>query len=291
MTNLLKVAVVVLLSLCLACGNKKGSKSRAEQQLEELQKKKDAEAKAKKDKEEKDKLAPVPTEVVNLDPPYNDGSSAIINAEGPCPDGFWALFGGEPPGATKEEKKANLAKKKQLADELKGKQFLVKLRGPGQVTLKPYDAPKGLFPVEVLGTIDCVDSAGRVAIAWTQAKAGDPGNSAVHEGSEVTQNVWMAPPVPFELKMTSQTEAKDFFGKNVVGLSARVVFTLGKAEVDRKIKRVGKVTEKAAGETLTIGGGDEDWGAGRLVRAQLVGVRVATDREKKQLFEQKGPTK
>jgi hypothetical protein len=278
--------VLVLVALSVGCGNKKSNKSRTEQQLDELQKKKDADAQ-KKEKDEKAKLAPAAAEVVNLSSPYTDASSTLINPDGPCPEGMWALFPGDPPGATKEEKKANAAKKKDLADSFKGKQFLIKLRGPGQVTLKPYDAPKGSFPVEVLGTIDCTDPAGRIAIAWTAAKAGDPGNSAVHEGSDITQNIWMAPPLPFELKMTSQQEAKDFFGKNVIGLSARVVFTLGKVEVDKKIKRVKKVTEKAAGESLGFGGGDEDWGAGRMVHAELVGVRVATDREKKELFDQK----
>jgi hypothetical protein len=139
----------------------------------------------------------------------------------------------------------------------------------------------------VKGTIDCTDSMGHVAIAWTEAKAGDPGNSAAKEGSEVTQNVWNALPVTFELPITSLTEAKTFNDANRFGLSARVAFTPGKVEVDKKLKKVPKVTEQAAGETLTIGGGTEDWGAGRLLHAELLGIRVATDREKKQLFDQK----
>ena len=79
--------------------------------------------------------------------------------------------------------------------------------------------------------------------------------------------------------------AKAWGDGNRFGLSARVGFALGKTEIDRKLKRVAKVTEKAAGETISIGGGTEDWGAGRLIRVELLGVRVATDREKKMLFE------
>ncbi len=264
-----------------ACDSKPNK--RTEQALNDLQKRKEDEAKKKKE----EKLAPVPTEVVIIDPPYNDAGSVIINPDGPCPEGLWALFP-DVPGGSPEEKKANTAKKKELAESFKGKQFLVRLRGPGQVTLLPYDAPKGLFPLEVVGTIDCTDSIGRIAIAWTQAKAGDPGASAAKQGSEVTQNVWMAPPWTIPYDMKSQEEAKAFKEKNQLGLSARVVFTLGKTAVDKKLKRIGKVTEEAAGEKLGFGGGVEDWGAGRMVRAEVVGVRVATEREKKQLFEKKG---
>jgi hypothetical protein len=33
----------------------------------------------------------------------------------------------------------------------------------------------------------------------------------------------------------------------------------------------------------------EDWGAGRMVRAELIGVRLAADREKTTVAEKKGP--
>ena len=41
-------------------------------------------------------------------------------------------------------------------------------------------------------------------------------------------------------------------------------------------------------ETISIGGGNEDWGAGRMVHADLVGLRVASDHEKTELFQKKG---
>lgn len=255
---------------------------RAQDQLDALQKKKAA-AKNAKD----DKLEPLPTDVIRLDAPYDDAQATVIHPDGPCPEGFWALFPGDAPGATPEERKANAANRKSIADGLKQKKFLVRMKGVNSVTLSPYDAPKGRFTIDVKGTIDCTDSMGHVAIAWTDAKAGDPGNSAAKEGSELTQNVWTAPPVTFELPITSLTEAKTFNDQNRFGLSARVAFTLGKVEVDKKMKKVAKVTEQAAGQTLTLGGGMEDWGAGRLVRAELLGIRVATDREKKQLFDQR----
>ena len=281
MTLRLLVAALVL-TATLAC---KDQSKRTQEQLEALKKKKEADKKAANE----DKPAPLPSEVVRLDPPYDDTQAVVLTPDAPCPEGFWALFPGEPPGATAEEKKANAANRKALAEQVRSKKYLVKLKG-SYVTLSPYDAPKGRFLIEVKGTIDCTDSMGHVAIAWTDAKAGDPGASAAKEGAEVTQNVWMAPPLTFELPITSLAEAKTFNDQNRFGLSARVAFTPGKVEVDKKMKKVAKVTELAAGQTISLGGGMEDWGAGRLLRAELLGVRVATEREKKQLFDQR-PTK
>lgn len=275
MRVLLSSLVVMLVA---GCSN--GS-SRTSDQLAALQKKKEAEAKEKK----KDKLEALPTEIVKLDPPYDDTQASVIVPDGPCPEGFWALFGGDAPGATPEEKKANAARRKELAEAARGKKYIVKLRAPAQVVLSPYDAPNGKFTIDVHGTVDCTDGLGRIALAWTAAKAGDPGNSAAKAEAEFSQNVWMAEPVTFELPIKQLTEAKEFNDKNKFGLSARVAFSLGKVEIDKKLKKVAKVTEKAAGETLSFGGGNEDWGAGRLIKADLIGVRVATDREKKTLLE------
>lgn len=274
-------ALLTSLVVTLAVGCSQNPSSRTADQLAALQKKKEQEAKEKK----KDKLEPLPTEVIRLDPPYDDMQATVIVPDGPCPDGFWALFGGDAPGATPEEKKANAARRKELAEAARAKKYIVKLRAPAQVVLSPYDAPNGKFTIDVHGTVDCTDPLGRIALAWSPAKAGDPGNSAAKAEAEFSQNVWMAEPVKFELPIKSLTEAKEFNDKNKFGLSARVAFSLGKVEIDKKVKKVAKVTEKAAGETLSFGGGAEDWGAGRLIKAELIGIRVATDREKKQLAE------
>ena len=259
MRGLLSLTLVVTL---LACSKGGDSASRATEQLAALKKKQEADAKAKKDKE--NKLEPLPTEVVRLDPPYDDTQAVVMLPDGPCPEGLWALFPGDAPGATPEEKKANAANRKQVAEAAKARKYLVKLRAPAQVVLSPYDAPNGKFTIDVNGTIDCTDGLGRIALAWTE---------------------WQAQPSHFDLSIKSLTEAKEFNDKNRFGLSARVAFTLGKVEVDKKVKKVAKVSEKAAGETLSFGGGNEDWGAGRLIHGELLGIRVATDREKKTVVE------
>lgn len=278
------LAAVLVAFTFVACGGKSSAEKKTQEALAALQKKKEAEAKAKKDKEN----APdaLPTEVIKLDAPYDDTQATVIIPDGACPEGLWALFPGEAPGATPEEKKANAARRKELADAAKAKKYVVKLRG-NQVVLSPYDAPNGKFGIDVNGTVDCTDSIGRIAIAWSDVKAGDPGNSAAKADADFAQNVWMAQPVHFDLMIKSLTEAKEFNDKNRFGLSARVGFTLGKTEVDKKVRKVAKVKEKvaAAGETLSFGGGNEDWGAGRLIHADVLGIRVATDREKKMLFE------
>lgn len=267
--------------LALGCGGKDSS----QRTLDKL-KAQEKERAEKKRKDDEAANAPAPVvEAAKLDAPWAEQGHTVIAADGPCPEGLWALFAGDAPGANPAEKKANQAKRAELQKTLKAQSFLVKLRAPDQVQLQPFDAPKGEFPLEVLGGIECTDSAGHIAIAWTAAKAGDPGNSAAKADADITQSMWLAPKVTFALPMKSMLEAKEFNNKNRLGLSARVVFTLGKTEVDKKLKKVAKVVEKAHGETLQIGGGTEDWGAGRLVRAELIGLRVAIDQEKTQLFE------
>lgn len=281
MTSLRAVAVSLVAMFLLACPENRAK--RAEKQLADLKEKQDAEKAAKKE----DKLV-APVDTVKLDPPYDDASSERLVPDGPCPEGLWALFPGEAPGATPEEKKANAARRAELAKSFEGKRYMYRLRAPNQVTLKPHDAAAGVLPIEVLGTVDCTDSLGRVAIAWTEAKAGSPNASAAKEGAEFSQNMWLAAPVAFSLPIKSMSEAKTFQQTNALGMTARVVFTLGKGEVDKKLRKVGKVQEKAAGETVGYGGGTEDWGAGRLVHAELIGLRVGVEQEKKQLFELKG---
>ena len=237
--------------------------------------------------ESKQAQADKPKDAVRLDPPWEDSTYIPLRADGPCPENFWALFGGEAPGATKQEKKANAARRPELAKALRAQTYLVKLRAPDEVKLFPFDATKNEFPLEVAGTIDCTDSIGHIAIAWSSVKAGDPGASAAKEGADVTQNIWMAQPLKFVLPMKGMADAKEFDQKNRLGLSARVFFKLGKGEIDKKLKKIAKVVEKAAGETLSIGGGVEDWGAGRMVRAEGVGVRVASDKEKTMLIEKR----
>lgn len=275
-----RVAVPLLAVALWGCPEK--SANRTKQQLEALQKKKEDKARADKEKED---LAPLPTPTIRLDPPYDEMSAVLINGDGPCPDGFWALLPGEAPGATPEEKKLNAQRRQVIVDDLRSKTYLVKLRLP-QVALKPFDAPKGTFTVEVIGSIDCQDvtTRQRIAVSWTDAKAGVPPSGA-YDGAEVAPNHWLAPPVTFSLPMKTMAEAKEFEQKNRLGISARVAFKLGKGEVDKKMKKVAKVEVEAHGEKLSTGGGMEDWGAGPLVRGELIGLRVATGGEKVQLLE------
>lgn len=279
------LAAVVLAFAVSACQGQDAAAKRAKEKLKQSELDK-ADKKKKDDEADAKRFAPKESEQVRLGSPWDDGKS--IGNDGPCPEGIWALFKGDAPGADKAEKKANESKRAELVKDLKAQTFMVKLRAPDQVTLKPFDAPKGEFPLEVAGSIECTDSFGHVSLAWTAAKAGNPGNSAAKQDAEITQNYWLAPPVTFSIPMKSMKEAKEWADANRIGLSARAVFRLGKVEVDKKLHKVAKVTEKAAGETISIGGGTEDWGAGRLVRVELIGLRVATNKEKDQIFERKG---
>ncbi|MFZ5468565.1 MAG: hypothetical protein ACOZIN_03925 [Myxococcota bacterium] len=266
--------MVVALSVALAgCSD---AKKRAEERQRALD-----EAKAAR-KDAADQPAAVPQEAVKLEPVWDDAAYVRVSADAACPEGMWALFPGEAPGDG-EEKKANAQKRAGYAQALRASTVLVKLRAPAGVKLLAYDAPKGQFPLELLGTIDCSDSFGRVAIAWTDAQAIVPGLSAAKAGAEVAQNIWQAEALRYELPMKSMSEAKAFAEKNRFQLEARLLLKLGKVEVDKKTFKTTKVTQG----DITLGGGAEDWGAGRLVHASLLGVRLATDREKTVLLEKK----
>ena len=54
--------------------------------------------------------------------------------------------------------------------------------------------------------------------------------------------------------------------------------------MDKKIKKVAKVSERRQARR-SRSRRQRGLGAGRLIRADLLGIRVATDREKKQLAE------
>jgi hypothetical protein len=271
--------LALLAALCLAACTDSPSK-RTQAQLDALKKKKATAANAEKD----DALAPLPTDVARLEPPYDDTQAVVLTPDGPCPEGLWALFTGDVPGATTEEKRANAANRQSIAAALRARRFLVRLRGPALVTLNPWDAPRGRFTIDVVGAVDCTDPAGRITLAWTDARVVGP---SAQPDQDESLNVWKAPPVTFELPHAAPGTAKTFFDQNRFGLSARVAFTLGQGEVDRKLKKVPAMTQQVGDEVVTVGGGTEDWGAGRLVRVTPLGVRVAAERERKQLFDQR----
>ncbi len=266
---------VLVLALAAGCTD---SKSRIEERQKAIEAARAA-AKAKQQPQEAPKAEPV-----RLDAFWDDASYVKVVPDGQCPEGIWALFSGDAPGDTPDEKKANAARRAELAKKLRESTFLVKLRAPTTVKLHEYDAPKGQFPIEIAGSVDCTDSFGHLTFAWTPAKAITPGLSAAKQGAEVAQNIWVAEPMTFHLPMRSQSEAREFKEKRRLDLHARIVMKLGKTEVDRKMFRT---TKQTSGD-ISIGGGVEDWGAGRLVRAELLGLRLATEHEKMPLIENKG---
>jgi hypothetical protein len=202
--------------------------------------------------------------------PYWDNSSLVVmRHEKACPEGLWALFAGQAPGGDDAARRANEAKRGELAAALRSKTFVARMRGPAEVKLRDYDAPKGHFPLELKGVIDCEDSIGRVAIAFTEPKAITPKGSAL-SGDTVVESIWDAPPRPYQVPMRGVSEAKAFRDRHQFGLEGYVVFKLGKTDVHHKKLKIEKET---AGE-VTIGGGIQDFGAGRMVRAEVDQVRV-----------------
>lgn len=221
------------------------------------------------------------------DPFWDSASLVTIQEEGKCPDNFWALFGGPAPGATPEEKKANEAKRSEYAKVLRDSQFVIKLRMGNGLDLEEYNAAKGYFPLKAKSTIDCKDSIGNVTVALTDVKAQTPPSSAAKEGAAYTIRIWYAEPQAYEVPMTSMADAKTWKNKSSLGLEGRYIFKLGKTANDKKLEKVARHVEKAGGETIEIGGGTEDWGAGRMIRADVQAMRITTDRGTKTVVEKR----
>jgi hypothetical protein len=271
-TSVTKAAALGTLGLLAACGGKQDAGW-----VEKQQKATEA-AKAKVKEEQQAQLQPVkPAEPEVKDSYWDDPSLVRWDNEAKCPEGLWALFPGKAPGTEKQEQRANEAKRGELAKKLRATRFSTWLRPPNDVKLLDYDAPKGQFPLPVVGLIDCQDSYGHLSVLFTDGKAITPNKSAAKADAEIVMRIWDAKPFDFVVPIASVTEAKEFKSRHQFDLEARVVFTLGKVEVDKRIFRTSKVS--AAG--MNMGGGAEDWGAGRAVHASVEGVRVSTDHGRK----------
>lgn len=261
---LLKPSLALVLGLAVSCQN---AEQRAKERQQAIE---DARAALKKAQGEPTPPAAAPDSppAAALGAPWEGSDFVPIKPDAPCPEEVRALFGKERDAAAKG----------------RATTFLVLLRAGTGVTVHPYDAPRGVIPIETATTVSCSDSGGRITIAWAPAKAAQPPSSAAQEGAEVQQNVWTAPPMVFDHPLRAQADARTFEEKKAFGTVARVVLRVKGTRVDQ---RRFKTTRQTSGD-LSTGGGWEDWGAGRLVEADLVGVRVAVDQERTALAERRG---
>jgi hypothetical protein len=262
--HLLRLCVLGLFAAALACGGGSSSKS-----------------KPKGGKPDASTAPPPKEEAVKLDTFWDDPSYTVIGDQAPCPEGFWALFGGDPPGATKEEQKANLAKKPELKKALEAKTFLVHMQSGDEVSLGDYSNAKGELDINVKATVLCKSpSLENVTIAFGPVKPQLP------PGRDFGQYFWLGDPVKFPVKVPF-SQVPEFRNKHRLDLDARIVFTAGKVEQHKKlIKSTETAEEKAERKKFDIpgrAGGMDDWGAGWVMHAEVKGVRVAADRGKTEL--------
>lgn len=261
--HFLRLCVVALAGVALACGKSDRSKSK------------------EKGKPDASVAAAPKEEAVKLDAFWDDPSYVVIGDQAPCPEGWWALFGGDPPGATKEEQKANLARKDELKKALEAKTFLVHLAGGDEVTLGDYSNAKGELDINVKVSILCKSpSLENVAIAFGPVKAMLP------PGRDFGQYFWLGDPVKYPIKLPFGQLA-EFKAKHRLDLDARIVFKPGKVEQHKKLIRSTETAEEKA-ERLKHNipgraGGMDDWGAGWVMNADIKGVRLAADRGKTEL--------
>jgi hypothetical protein len=253
--------------------------------MKEAQKKRDAEKKAQEEKEAARLKALQPkVDRAKLDAFWDDPSFLRVALGRPCPEGLWSIFPGTP-GEGDAEIKRNEEKRAEYAEKMKNATFAVLLAHGNGVTMRKYNAKKKTLTVEVDGLVECYDKLGLLSVAW-----GDPAkpfrppapDDDEEEAMSSPQAVWRAQPLLFPLPFPNAKEANAFRDKQGLGLETRIVFKLGKIDLDKKAQK----TELP----LPDGGAmknEVDFGAGRLVHVQVLGVRVGTDFEKTLLAEKK----
>ena len=273
-TSLLLLAVLTCGSGCVDNKTK----------MKEAQKKRDAEKKTQEDKEAARLKALQPkVDRAKLDSFWDDPSFVKVSLGRPCPEGLWSIFPATPGEGAEQTR--NEAKRAELDEKMKSSTFVVLLSHGNGVTMRKYNPKKKTLTVEVDGLVECYDGLGLLSVAWGQpAKPFRPPAPDDDEEEAMTspQAVWRAQPLLFPLPFPNAVEANKFRDQAGLGIETRLVFKLGKIDVDKKKLKTGKPLPDAGAVKEEL-----DWGAGRLVHVDVLGVRVGTDFEKTLLAEKR----
>ena len=271
-TSLMLIAVLALGSGCV--DNKA--------KMKEAQKKRDAEKKGQEEKEAARLKALQPrVDRAKLDSFWDDPSFLKVSLGRPCPEGLWSMFPGTPGEGA--ELTRNEGKRAELAEKMKSATFVVLLAHGNGVTMRKYNAKKKQLTVEVDGLVECYDGLGLLSVAWGQpARPFRPPPPDADEEEMTPQAVWRARPLLFPLPFPNAAEANKFRDKAGLGLETRIVFKLGKIDVDKKVGKTARPLPDAGAVKEEV-----DWGAGRLVHVDVLGVRVGTDSEKTMVAEKR----
>lgn len=267
--------LIALLALSLL-----GGCSDKTQKMKDAQKRRDEEKKTfEKEADDRRKAAAPKVDAAKLGEAWDSPDFVTIGTGKKCPDGLWALFPSTP--GEDSEKTRNEAKRPELAEKMKQATYVAVFHHGTGVTLGKFDKKKKTLTVQVEGVLECFDGLGLLTVALGDgAKPLRPKKPKGGDDELSPQAVWRAKPLVFHVPFEDALEAKVFTQGEGLGTDARLVFTLGKTEVDEKLEKV------PPNEEAGTSGGTVDWGAGRLVHASLVGVRLASDHEKKLLVEE-----
>ncbi len=248
--------------------------------IQEAQKRRDAEKKAAEEQEAARRKANAPkVDRAQLGAPWDDPSYAKITLGRPCPEGLWSIFPGTPGEGA--EQTANEAKRDALAEKMRATTFVVLLSHGNGVSMRKYNAKKKHLTVEVDGLVECYDGLGLLSVAWGEpAKPFRPPPPDADEEDITPQSVWRAQPLLFPLPFPNAAAATKFRDGDGLGLEARLVFKLGKIDLDKRVLKTSKPLPDAGAVNEQL-----DWGAGRLVHVEVIGVRVGTHFEKTLLAE------
>lgn len=246
----------------------------SKKKMRDAQKRLDAERKAHQEAEDAKRKAAAPkVEQAQLEPFWADPSYQRVATGRPCPEGLGSLF--PTPGAPRDD---------ETVARLRAATYVSVLSHGNGVTVRQYNPKKKVLTVEIEGVVECFDSSGLLTVAWGEPAKPyrQPGGDEEEEEEAVAQSVWRARPLRLFVPFPSAAEAKRFAQKDGLGLDARLVYRLGKVDVDSKVKKAPPTEEGGAPGAL-------DWGAGRLVHVDVLGLRLAVDHEKTALIENRKP--
>ncbi len=202
----------------------------------------------------------------------------------PCPDGLWSVFPGDAPGEDEFARHESASHRAELATRIRSTRFLLAVNDVNSAQLGNYNFSTHSFTLTLYPDGDVVactngDAGGsaqarsEIAIGLNSARSVDmtPGNDGL-----VGFHTWEITPLRFRVSVP-QGDAEEFAERHRNTLNFQMGWRVGGARIDRRMAR-----DQASREL-------DDYGAGRLIQATAVAVRVY-NRDTEEILVDTSPT-
>lgn len=182
-----------------------------------------------------------------------------------CPKDFWAVLKVPAPGSDEFERKSHEDKRAELAKTIRATTYVADLN---DFELSEYDFKKQQFVLSVATVFFCkIEDVGSTSVALAPAKVGEDRTGMMRGEENIAgRAVWRAEPLRFVLKVPEK-EAKQFREDNAKSFKVEVAFKVIGSDQHKVMVR-NQFNDK------------EDVGAGSLLKATPLGVRVVAADEK-----------